>query len=187
MNKSIIRFTIACTFLLLAAVIAVTADQQFVGASIQPPAERKQAPAFRLFDASGKTVSLSDYRGKVVLLDFWATECGGCRIEIPWYIEFERAYGEKRFSVVGVSMDIQYESLKDANEGWGRVRPFVIENKVNYPILMGNDQVSKAYDIKALPATYVIDRNGQIAAMYVGVLADKADVEANIKSLLAEH
>lgn len=187
MKKSTARFTIACTFILLAAVIAVTADQRFVPASIQPTAERKQAPAFQLSDASGKTVNLSDYRGKVVLLDFWATECGGCRIEIPWYIEFERLYGKSNFAVVGVSMDIQYESLKDADEGWARVRPFVEENNVNYPILMGNDPVSKAYDIMALPATYLIDKNGRIAATYVGVLADKDNAEANIKSLLAEH
>jgi len=187
MKTPTVRFAIACTFLLLAAVIAAAADQRNVSASIQSPPDRKQAPAFRLIDASGKTVRLSDYRGKVMLLDFWATECGGCKIEIPWYMQFEHAYKDKGLAVVGISMDIQYESLKDANEGWSRVKPFVQAQKVNYTILMGDDRVSKAYDIEALPATYLIDKNGRIAATYVGVLADKSNVEANINTLLMEH
>jgi thiol-disulfide isomerase/thioredoxin len=144
------------------------------------------APALRLLDASGKAETLLDYRGKVVLLDFWATECGGCRIEIPWYMEFERAYNDKGLAVVGVSMDILYENLKGAEEAWGKVKPFVEAQKVNYPILMGDDPVTKAYAINALPATYLIDKKGRIATTYIAVLADKDDVEANIKTLLAE-
>jgi peroxiredoxin len=101
-------------------------------------------------------------------------------------MEFERVYKSKRFEVVGVSMDIPYESLKDAAEGWGRVKPFVKAQRVNYPILMGDDDVTKAYAIMALPATYLIDRSGRIAAEYPG-LVDKDDVERNIRILLDER
>jgi peroxiredoxin len=183
MKTSPLRFTIACTILLIGALLA-GATWSSSGTSIS---KGSLAPPFRLVDASGSTVHLSDYRGKVVLLDFWATECGGCRLEIPWYMEFERAYKDKGLTVVGVSMDVWYENLKDAEEGWNRVRPFVQTQKVNYPILMGDNQVTRAYNIHSLPATYLIDGNGRIAVSYVGVLADKSALEANIKHLLMER
>jgi peroxiredoxin len=175
-------------FLLLffgTAITSVTA-QRDVRAQIQPPNERKPAPAFRLMNSSGKNVNLADFRGKVVLLDFWATDCGGCKLEIPWYMEFDRDYKSKGLAVVGVSMDILYEDLKSAEEGWNKVKPFVQEHKINYPILMGDDDVTKAYSINALPATYLIDGQGRIAATYLG-LVDKDDMETNIKKLLAGH
>jgi peroxiredoxin len=172
--------------LLLGQGVALAAEPPGVRAVIQVTKERKLAPGFRLPDASGREVSLSKYRGKIVLLDFWATECGGCRVEIPWFMEFDRAYKSKGIDVVGVSMDILYENLKDAKEGWLRVNPFVQAHKVKYPILMGDSLVTKAYDINALPATYLIDKTGRIAATYLG-LVDKGDVEANIKTLLKER
>lgn len=155
-------------------------------AALQPPNVRRAAPAFRLSDSSGKVVRLSDYRGKVVLLDFWATECGGCKLEIPWFMELDRAYKNKGLAVVGVSMDILYEDLKTAQEGWSRVKPFVLTHHINYPILMGDDQVTKLYNIEALPATYLVDTHGRIAATYVGVV-NEDDIEANIKTLLVER
>ena len=167
-------------------VFAPAAGPSTVRAAIQPPSARKAAPAFSLLDASGKAVRLSDFRGKVVLLDFWATECGGCKLEIPWFMELDQAYRAKGLAVVGVSMDILYEDLKDAKEGWSRVNPFVRTQKINYPILMGDQQVTKLYDIQALPVTYLIDAKGRIAATYVG-LVNKDDAEANIKTLLIEH
>jgi len=162
------------------------AEPSGLQAAIKAGGLRKPAPAFRLADASSRTVPLSSFRGNVVLLDFWATECGGCKVEIPWFMEFERVYKSKRFEVVGVSMDIPYESLKDAAEGWSRVKPFVQSHQVNYPILMADDVVTKAYAITSLPVTYLIDRSGRIAAEYPG-LVDKDDVERNIKILLNER
>jgi peroxiredoxin len=178
----------ATIFILLffGAAISSVKAQRDVRAQIQPPNERKPAPAFRLMNASGKNVNLSDFHGKVVLLDFWATDCGGCKIEIPWYMEFDRTYKSKGLAVVGVSMDILYEDLKSAEEGWNKVKPFVLDHKIDYPILMGDDDVTKSYSINALPATYLLDGQGRIAAAYVG-LVDKDDMEANIKKLLAEH
>ena len=129
---------------------------------------------------------LADFHGKVVLLNFWATECGGCREEIPYFTEFEQAYKNKGLAVVGVSIDILYENLKNSNEAWSRVKPFVQTHNVNYPILMGDDQVTKIYDIQALPVTYLIDKKGRIAATYAG-LVDKNDVATNIEIMLGNQ
>jgi len=101
-------------------------------------------------------------------------------------MDLARAYKKKGLAVIGVSMDILYEDLKDSNEAWSRVKPFVQVRKVNYPILMGDDPVTKLYDIRVLPLTYLIDRRGRIAATYIGVV-DKDNVETNIQTLLKEH
>ena len=161
--------------------------QQDVHAGVTPPANRKPAPPFQLVAEDGKKIQTSDYRGRVLLLNFWATDCGGCVIEIPSFIELEKTYKDKAFTAVGVSMDISYENLKDANEAWGRVRPFIAKHGVNYPIAMGDDAISKAYSLNAFPATYLIDKSGKIAAAYVGVLINKESIATNINSLLSER
>jgi peroxiredoxin len=161
--------------------------QQDVHAGLTPPANRRSAPAFQLATEDGTKTQISDYRGKVLLLNFWATDCGGCVLEIPSFIEFEKAYKDKGFTAVGVSMDISYESLKDANEAWGRVRPFIQKHGINYPIAMGDDAISKAYALNSFPATYLIDKSGKIAVAYVGVVINKDNVATNIKSLLSEQ
>src|SRR5579871_5017332 len=99
-------------------------DPKTVRAPLLNTADRKPAPSFRLMNAEGKPVGVSSYLGKVVLLDFWATECGGCKFEIPWFMQIAEAYKGKSVAVVGVSMDILYENLKDASEGWNKVKPF---------------------------------------------------------------
>jgi cytochrome c biogenesis protein CcmG/thiol:disulfide interchange protein DsbE len=181
-------WTIWFVALFLGAVLPHAAESGTIRAAIRPPDARKPAPMFSLLDASGKAVRLSDYRGKVVLLNFWATECGGCRLEIPSFLELDQAYRGNGLVVLGVSMDILYEDLKNAQEGWSRVKPFVQAHRVKYPILMGDDKVTKLYDIQALPLTHLIDAKGRIAATYVGVI-DKNNIEANIKILLsiAQH
>ncbi|MEX2261901.1 MAG: TlpA disulfide reductase family protein [Bryobacteraceae bacterium] len=144
-------------------------------AALKPATERKAAFDFALKDDQGRTVNLSDYRGRVVLLDFWATWCGPCKIEIPWFKEFERTYKDRGFSVVGVSMD---------EEGWDAVTPFAKAVGINYRMLVGNDDVADAFGgLAALPTTFLIDREGKIAAMHVG-LASKSDFEDGIKQLL---
>jgi cytochrome c biogenesis protein CcmG/thiol:disulfide interchange protein DsbE len=123
----------------------------------------------------GKTVTLKKYRGKVVLLDFWATWCHGCKEEIPWFAGFQKKYGAKGFAVVGVSMD---------EGGWGVVKPFLKDNKVPYRMLLGNEATAKKYGIDPLPDTFLIDREGRIAAAYTTGLVDREDVEANIRSMM---
>lgn len=147
---------------------------------------RKAAPTFHLVSDKGKTVQISDFRGRVVLLNFWATTCGGCVLEIPTFIEVQHSYENRGFTAVGISSDIAYERLKNADQAWGLVRPFMKSYRMNYPVLMGNDLVVNAYGFKSYPATYLIDKSGRIAATYLGVV-DKNDVEANVKKLLSER
>lgn len=132
------------------------------------------APDFSLTDANGATVRLSAYRGKVVLLDFWVTWCGGCKVEIPWFVEFEDTYKDDGLAVIGVSYD---------EEGWEVVRPFLDEQKVNYPVVLGDERLSTQYDVTALPKTLLIDREGKIAVTHVG-LVEKGKFEKQIQALL---
>src|SRR6185503_14082954 len=157
--------------------VATAADQATVGA-LQPVEKRKAASDFVLQDASGKTAKLEDYRGKVLLLDFWATWCTGCKKEIPWFSEYQRTYGSKGFAVVGVSMD---------KGGWKVLKPFLAENPVPYRMLLGDEATAKRYGIENLPDTFLIDRKGRVAAAYKAVLVDKDNVEAQIKTLLSER
>lgn len=143
--------------------------------ALKPENERRTAPDFALKDANGRTVHLSDYKGKVVLLDFWATWCGPCKLEIPWFMEFQRQHKDKGFEVVGISMD---------EDGWDSVKPFISEMAINYRILIGSDTTAQAYGgVDALPTTFLIDREGKIAAVHVG-LASKRDFEDGIEELL---
>jgi cytochrome c biogenesis protein CcmG/thiol:disulfide interchange protein DsbE len=150
----------AAAALLLAA---CSSPERSEGARLKSEAARKPAPNFTLKDADGRTVQLSDYRGKVVLLNFWATWCDPCRIEIPWFVEFERQHKGQGFAVVGVSMD---------EDGWKAVKPFILEERINYRILLGDDKVSDLYGgIDSLPTSFVIDREGRIAAVHVGLVS----------------
>jgi peroxiredoxin len=162
--------------LLALAAIAAAADQPTVRAVLQPANERKAAPDFALKDSSGSTVSLKNYRGKIVLLDFWATWCHGCKQEIPWFSEFERKYAAKGLAVVGASMD---------EDGWKVVKPFLETAKVPYRIILGDQPMAKKYGIETMPDTFLIDRQGRIAATYVG-LVDKDNVETNIRTMLSQ-
>ncbi len=134
------------------------------------------SPAFSLKDANGETVKIADYKGKVVLLDFWATWCGPCKIEIPWFIDLERQFKDQGFAVLGVSMD---------EDGWKVVKPYVQNMKMNYRVLLGNDDVSTAYGgLDSLPTTLLIDRDGKIASVHIGVSAGKEEFKNAIAQLL---
>ena len=144
-------------------------------ASVKPDKDRKDAPDFTLKDADGKVVHLSDYKGKVVLLDFWATWCGPCKIEIPWFMEMQRKHKEQGFEVLGVAMD---------DEGWEAVKPFLTELGVNYRVVIGNDATAQLYGgVDALPTTFLIDRTGKIAAVHIG-LVPKKDFQDGVEELL---
>ena len=137
------------------------------------------APDFTLQSASGDIIHLSAFKGRVVVVNFWATWCDGCKKEVPWLIEFENKYGTKGLSVIGVSMD---------DDGWKSVRPFIAEKKVNYPVVIGNGEMAQPYGLSqhsAMPMTFLIDRKGKIAATSVGVI-DKDACEREIVELLAK-
>ena len=180
-----LHIAIVSALSILACVAPNLAAQRDVHAQLVAPENRKPAPAFHLVSNSGKAMQVSDYRGKIVLLNFWATDCGGCKIELPSLIAIENTYHDAAFTTVGISMDISWENLKNADEAWTRVKPFIVSHKLNYPILMGDDSLFKSYGLDALPATFLIDKSGRIAATYVGIVS-QSDVEANIKTLLSQ-
>jgi thiol-disulfide isomerase/thioredoxin len=136
---------------------------------------RTPAPDWQLNDLNGKMVKFSDFRGKVVILDFWATWCAPCRIEIPHFVELQKQYGDKGLTVIGVSLDEQGQEI---------VKKFVKRLGVIYPIVMGNEKVVEAYGgIYAILTTFVIDRRGRIVSQHIGY-DDKAVFEKEIQSLL---
>jgi peroxiredoxin len=167
----------ALVALLILAGSAAVADQATIRAALEPIQARKPAPEFSLQDASGKTATLADYHGKVLLLDFWATWCGGCKEEIPWFAGFYKAYAPQGFQVVGASLD---------DDGWKALKPFLAEHPIPYRIVLGDEAFAKRYGIENMPDTFLIDRHGRVAATYRAGIVDRNDIEANIKALLAE-
>jgi peroxiredoxin len=151
--------------------------------TLLPKDQRKAAPEFSLTGADGKPVALANYRGKVVLLDFWATWCGGCKLEIPWYMEFDTKYKREGLAVIGVSMD---------DDGWKAVKPFLAQTRdpetggntaMKYPVVIGNETLAKQYNLTSMPMTLLIDREGKIALSHTGVV-NKDDFEGHIRQLL---
>jgi len=135
------------------------------------------APDFILKDASGTDFRLSDYRGRVVLLNFWATWCAPCKAEIPWFEEFQKAYASRGLAVIGISMD---------EDGWKVVQPYKEATRINYRIAIGDDALAQKYGgVTSLPETFLIDRDGRIAGRHIGIVG-KSDYESEIVQLLAK-
>jgi cytochrome c biogenesis protein CcmG/thiol:disulfide interchange protein DsbE len=162
--------------LIVAAALLVTASAPAY-ADLVKPAARKPATNFSLPGRDGKPVQLSALKGKVVLLDFWATWCAGCKVEIPWFIEFDKAYRSQGLAAIGVSMD---------DEGWKTIEPYLKKSPISYTIVAGNFDTARPYNITALPVTVLIDRAGRVAAQHVGVV-NKKSFEVELKQLLAER
>jgi peroxiredoxin len=173
-----IRFQRAAAAAALVFLLAGCSKRSPSDATVKSDKDRKPAPAFSLTDARGTPVTLAEYRGKVVLLNFWATWCGPCEVEIPWFIEFEQKYKDRDFAVLGVSFD---------DDGWKSVRPYIAAHKINYRIMIGTEKMSQLYGgVDSLPTTFIVDRQGRIAAQHVG-LVDKSDYQNEILKLLDDQ
>lgn len=172
--------------LLLPSFAAMVTGQQSIRSPVQIAADRPAAPQFSLLNAGNRPVRPSDFHGKPLVLNLWATECGGCQAELPTFVRLHRFYKDKGLRVLGVSMDIMYSDLKNAKEAWAQVRPFVQGHGIEYPIVLDDGSVEKTFHVTALPATYLIDKRGRIAATYIGVV-DPTDLETHIKTLLVER
>ncbi|MGB9236878.1 MAG: TlpA disulfide reductase family protein [Terriglobales bacterium] len=132
----------------------------------------KLAPDFSLTDVSGRALRLSDYRGKVVILDFWATWCEPCKQEIPHFIDLQNKYPQ-RLEIIGISMDDDVDP----------VRAFQQQYKMNYPVALGTAHLADQYGgVLGLPITFVIDPSGQIVARHIGA-TDISVIENEIQKL----
>ncbi len=159
----------------LAALIVALSLLAWPGLRAEDGFKRFAAPAWTLQDVDGKTVSSDQLKGKVVVLDFWATWCGPCRSEIPGYIELQKKYGEAGLAVVGVSLD---------RGGPQVVKTFVEQQKITYLIVMGDDKIVEAFGgVEAIPTTFIIDRNGTARFRKEGTMA-REEFEAILKPFL---
>ena len=135
---------------------------------------RRLAPDFSLVDVSGHKLILSSYRGKVILLDFWATWCDPCREEIPRFVELQNKYRDRGLQIIGISMDDTPEPVRD----------FYRQFKMNYPVAVGNAKIGELYGgVLGLPIAFLIDREGRIYSKHVGA-TEISVLENEIKALL---
>ncbi len=135
----------------------------------------QMAPDFALKDLNGKTVKLSDFRGKGVVLNFWATWCPPCKTEMPWFVDLEQRYGSQGLAVVGVALD-------DASEK--QIADFVKDMGLNYTVLIGRESTAEAYGgVQMLPTTFYIDREGKIVERVFGLVSRKEIEENAVKTL----
>jgi peroxiredoxin len=135
----------------------------------------REAPAWSLKDVNGKTVNFAEFKGKVVVIDFWATWCPPCREEIPGYIEMTKKHGKDGLVIIGISLD---------QAGPGVVRSFMAKSGINYPIVMGDDATVAAFGgVEGIPTTFLIDREGFIRDKKVGMMA-AAEYEKKILAVL---
>jgi peroxiredoxin len=162
--------------------VAQVASVTPAGAEASDPQEEssplvgRPAPDFALRDLAGRRVRLADYRGKAVLLNFWATWCTPCQAEMPWFIDLERRYERQGFTILGID--------KDYPEDLAKVPGFVKKMSLNYPVLYGDAATYNAYGCcDYLPMSYYIDRKGVIRVATIG-LSERDEVEANIQRLL---
>ena len=143
--------------------------------ALRAEAKSEPAPAWKLKDVDGKTVSSEEFHGKVVVLDFWATWCPPCRAEIPGYVELQKKYGGDGLAIVGVSLD---------QGGPAVVKQFIASQGVTYQIVMGDDKIADAFGgVEAIPTTFIIDRKGVIRYRKMGSMP-AAEFEAVLRPIL---
>jgi thiol-disulfide isomerase/thioredoxin len=143
----------------------------------QPKMRGKRAPGFTLTDLEGKKVSLSDFKGRPVLVNFWATWCGPCKVEMPWFEEFQKQYAAQGFQILGLTDDV--------DAGKDTITKVAHKIGVSYPILLTDGKVQTAYGpLDVLPMSFYVDRNGVVVEETAG-LGSKDEIEAHIKKTIA--
>jgi thiol-disulfide isomerase/thioredoxin len=171
------RFKHLCLLLAIAAFTSGSNTQAAAQAAAPSPAIGRAAPNFTRMDLNHRKIGLAAYRGKVVLLNFWATWCEPCLAEMPRFVEWQKQYGSERFQIVGVSMD---DTAPPVRAAYSRLQ-------LNYPVVMGDERLGAKYGgIFSLPVTYLIDSDGRIRAKYQGA-EDLKSVEGKINTLLDPH
>jgi peroxiredoxin len=141
------------------------------------PKAGSAAPDFTLPDLKGKSIQLSSFKGKAVVVDFWATWCEPCKVEMPWLVDLQKKYGPQGLQILGVAMD-------DADEQ--AIQEFAHKMGVNYPVLKGTEAVADLYGgLDGLPATFFVDRSGKIVDVAVG-LTNQSVLEDSIKRALEQ-
>jgi thiol-disulfide isomerase/thioredoxin len=156
---------------------ATSQSQPRAADGLVPIQARKHAPDLSVTDIAGTRIALSQYRGKVVLLDFWAVDCGLCVTEIPWWVQFDKKYHDKGLQPIGLDM------LKESPS---YIKPFMQKWQMNYPVALGNDDIQKRFQVEGLPETILIDRQGRVAVSQAG-LADRDAFARDIEELLREQ
>jgi thiol-disulfide isomerase/thioredoxin len=151
------------------------------------PLVGKPAPAFTLTNLKGEKVSLANYKGKAVQLNFWATWCAPCKIETPWLVELEKQYSPQGFEILGVSFDdLDKDDPKLLAKDKAEIAKSVQQLHISYPVLLDGDSIAKPYgDGDVYPTSFFVDRSGTIIAASFG-LTSKADLEGNILKALGE-
>jgi len=149
------------------------------------PLMGKPAPQFSLEDVTGKKVSLASYKGKAVMINFWATWCAPCKIETPWLIELRNQYAAQGFEIIGVSTDdIDRGDPQKLGDEKKEIAHFVEQLKMPYPVLIDGDLISQPYGgLDSLPTSFYVDRQGNVVAAQLG-LTSKDEIEANIRKAL---
>jgi len=175
-NPLILFFIAAIVAVMLLAGIRMARDSR-ANSSARGQLIGNLAPDFELPALDGKNLKLSDLRGKAVLLNFWATYCGPCKVEMPWFVELQKEYGPQGFQIVGVAMDDA--STED-------IAKFAKEMGVNYPILIGKESVGQSYGgVSVLPTTFFLDRDGKLIAREFGLQSRSVFVD-HIKKALSQ-
>jgi thiol-disulfide isomerase/thioredoxin len=172
--RNLPNFGLAVLFAGAFFALAITSLRPFFRPSATGTLGSSKAPVWELKDPNGKLVKSSDFDGKVVILDFWATWCPPCRAEIPGFIELQNEYGEKGLVVVGVLLDEKEPA---------RVKQFVKEFEINYPVVIGTFNIMEYFGGMGMPSTFVINRSGKIVARHIG-FASKETLEREIAPLL---
>ena len=145
----------------------------------------KIAPGFTLPDLNGNKVSLASYKGRPLVVDFWATWCGPCKVEIPWFEKLHDEYASQGLEIIGVSTDdLDKDDPAKLFTEKRDIADFVAKMHMNYPILLGADSVEDQYGVDAMPTTFFIDRNGKVVASTIG-LAPREEIEADIKKAIS--